>query len=104
MQDFVLMNEWTVSGRVFYMRELEGEFAGSLKLSGTSQREDCTSSQLLEFACLLEKKAWEEAKQKGIDKNKNVTLSGHIESWPKNKNCSDLRRIMFIADYILEVV
>lgn len=96
------MNEWTVSGEVFYLKELNGEFSGSLKIRGNSTREGAFSSQILEFPCLLQERVWQEAKKKGLALYKKVTLSGHIESWQKT-NSQDARRIMFIADYIIEV-
>lgn len=32
------INKWSVSGTVFYLKEMEGEFACSLKISGTAKR------------------------------------------------------------------
>lgn len=103
MAEVLSMNEWTVSGEVIYLKELEGEFAASVKLRGVAKREGVFSSQILEFPCLMQKSIYEEAKKKGFAMYKNVTFSGHLESWQKNKNGKDLRRIMFVADYVLEV-
>lgn len=103
MANLTPMNEWTVTGNVFYLKELQGEFSASLKLRGTAQREGAFATQILEFPCLLQSKVYEDAKKKGLDMYKNITLSGHVESWQKNKNSKDSRRIMFVADYVLEV-
>ena len=94
------MNEWTVTGEIFYLKELEGEFAASFKLRGTSTREGAYSTQILEFPCLMQKKVWEEAKKQGVAQYKKVTFSGHIESWLHR---GDMRRIMFIVDYVIQV-
>ena len=95
------MNEWTVSGRVVYQKELKGEFACSVKVEGKAKREDVYTSQILKFPCLMQKSVYEEAKKKGMRFNRNVTLSGHLESWQKGSSYTP--KIMFIADYVLEV-
>ena len=63
-------NEWTVSGEVTYIKELDvtNEFACSLKLRGTSRRKGANSSQVMEFGCLLERDTYDEALKKGLDK------------------------------------
>jgi len=103
MSEVFSMNEWSVSGEVIYLKELQGEFSASVKLRGSSTREGMCSSQILEFSCLMQSRIYEEAKKKGIALYKNATLSGHLESWQKTKNGKDTRKIMFIVDYILEV-
>lgn len=95
------MNEWTVSGRIDYLKELKGEFACSLRIKGQAKREDLYSTQLLDFGCLMQKKVYEEATRKGIKKNKEITLSGHLESWAKGTSINP--KIMFVADYIIEI-
>ena len=95
------MNEWTVSGRVDYLKELKGEFACSLRVMGSAKREGVYQSQILEFGCLMQKPVYEEAKKKGMQMFKNVTLSGHLESWQKGSSYTP--KIMFVADYVLEV-
>ena len=98
---FTSMNDWTVSGRVFYLKQLKGEFAASVKVRGVAKREGVYSSNILEFSCLMQKQLWEEAQQKGLRMNREVTLSGHLESW--QKSTSKNPKIMFVADYILQV-
>ena len=49
----------------------------------------------------LQKKLYEEATRKGIKKNKEITLSGHLESWAKGTSINP--KIMFVADYIIEI-
>lgn len=95
------MNEWTVTGRVFYLKELRGEFACSLKIKGKAKREGLYQSQVLEFPCLMQEPVYKDAKGKGVGMNRNVTLSGHLESWQKGSSYSS--KIMFVADYVLEV-
>lgn len=95
------MNEWTVSGEVFYIKDLQGEFAASLRIRGVAKREGLFSSQILEFPCLMQKSVYEDAKKKGLFKFKQVTLSGHLESW-KNSTSKN-PKVMFIADYVIEV-
>lgn len=97
------MNEWTVTGEVFYLRELDGEFAASLRIRGASRREGFESSQVLEVGCLMQAKAWQDAKVKGVDIYRKVTITGHLESWTRTYNNKEKRRIMLIADHVLSV-
>lgn len=100
----LIYNEWTVSGKVIYLKEFEyNEFALSVKLEASSKRKGCDSSQRLEFTCLFEADTYEEAKKKGFDKFKYVTLGGHIESWVKHGRDGDRPKIRFVCDDILEV-
>ena len=101
MREIMSMNEWTVSGRVSYLKELEGEFSASLRIEGKAQREGLFSSQILDFPCLMQNRVYAEAKRKGIAKNRNITLSGHLESWKNSTHANP--KIMFVADYVLEV-
>jgi len=96
------MNEWTVSGEIFYIKELKGEFAISLKIRGEAKRQEIYTSQVLEFSCLIPRNMYEEAKKKNLKLYKNVSLSGHLETWKKTINGKDKNKIMFIVDYILE--
>ena len=95
------MNEWTVSGRVDYLKELKGEFACSLKLEGIAKREGFYTSQILKFPCLMQSQVYEEAKKKGMRYNRTVTLFGHLESWQKGSSYTP--KVMFVADYVIEV-
>lgn len=97
------MNEWTISGEVFYLRGLDGEFSASIRLRGISRREGFDSTQVLEVGCLMCRKAWEEACVKGVELYRRVTLSGHIESWTKAYEHKEERKIMLIADHVLSV-
>lgn len=91
------MNEWNVEGRIFYLKELQGEFGASVKIEGEAKRTDGTySTQLLEVACLLHPDVYKDAKEKGIKLNSRVVLSGHLETWCGKKG----KKVMFIADYI----
>ncbi|SEP82401.1 hypothetical protein SAMN04487977_101533 [Treponema bryantii] len=100
--NYMSMNDWSVTGRVYYLKELSGEFAGSVKIEGKANRIDNTySSSILKFSCIMQKNVWEEAKKKGIAMNKEVSLSGHLESW--QKGTSKNPKMMFIADYVLQV-
>ena len=95
------MNEWNVTGRIFYLKELKGEFAASVKIEGIAKREDGSfSSQILEVGCLLQRRVWTESQKLGIKVNSKVKLSGHLETW---KTSSKSGKVMFIADDILEV-
>ena len=40
-------NEWTVSGEVFYLKDLEGEFAASMQLRGVAKRDGVFSSSVM---------------------------------------------------------
>jgi len=102
LQKFVSMNEWTFTGEVFYLKELKGEFGASLRIKGVASRLDATfSSNLCEMGCLLTNEAYEQAKKKHIDMYKNVTVSGHLESWANGTSKNP--KVMFIADYVMEV-
>lgn len=92
-------NEWTVSGKVFYLKELEGEFSASLQLRGEARRLDVYASSVMEMKCLMQKDVYEVAKKKGLVMYCNATLSGHLETWVKKDN----KKVMFIVDDILEV-
>lgn len=97
-------NEWTVSGEVYYLKELEGEFSASAKIRGTASRQDGVySSQILELPFLMQRKVYDEAKKKGLKVYRTATFSGHLETWHKTKNGKPCDKVMFVADYILEV-
>lgn len=96
-------NEWTFTGEIFYLKELEGEFSASLKLRGSAQREGSFSTQIAEIPCLMQPKLWEQAKTKQIKQYDTVTLAGHLESWSQNSHGKPVRKVMLIADYILDV-
>lgn len=99
----VNLNEWSVSGEVFYLKELENEFAASVKIRGVAKRESGLSSQILEFPCLIEHRVYEDAKKRGFSLYKHVTLSGHIESWASENKRNGSMKIMFIADYVMDI-
>lgn len=99
----VRLNEWSVSGEVFYLKELEGEFAASVKVRGIAKREAGLTSQILEFPCLIERKVYEDAKSRGFSLYKDVNLSGHIESWARENDRKGNMKIMFIADYVMDI-
>lgn len=98
-------NEWTVSGEVIYIKELDAsnEFGCSVKLRGTARRKGANSSQVMEFGCLMERDTYAEALAKGFDKFKYVTLGGHVETWVKQREKEDRPRTRFVCDDILEV-
>lgn len=97
------INKWSVSGTVFYLKEMEGEFACSLKISGTAKRPGVYSSSKLEMPCLMLPEAYNQAKRKGLDLSKyqNVSLSGHLESWCNRS--SSMPKVYFICDEVIEV-
>ena len=98
----ISMNEWTVTGEVFYLKKLEGEFSASVKVRGVAKREDVYSSQMLEIGCLLSDRVYREGVRKGLKLHGYCTLSGHLESWVKTKpNGTTNSKVMFIADYVL---
>ena len=84
-----------------YLKELKGEFACSLRVKGKAKREGLYQSQVLDFPCLMQKSVYDDAKTKGMRFNRTVTLSGHLESWQKGSSYTP--KIMFVADYVLEV-
>ena len=94
-------NEWKVTGYVFYLKEMQGEFACSLKVSGVAKRPELYSSSKLELACLMTPEVYDEAKRKGLRNRINVTLSGHLESW-HNRSSSN-PKVYFIADKVENV-
>ena len=91
------MNTWTFNGEIFYLKELEGEFAASLKLRGTYQRKNAISVQVAEVSCLMQKETYDRFKHSGYRTYDTITLSGHIESWV-TKNST---KLMLIAEDIL---
>ena len=98
-----MVNQWKISGEVFYLKELQGEFAASLKIRGESSRYG-SSSQILEFSCLMLKDAYDDAKRKGLRIYHRADLSGHVESWytghgERNKKL----KVYFIADNVDKV-
>lgn len=101
--DRFILNEWSVSGKVTYIKVLDdtNEFAVSVRLESSSRRKGNDSSQRLEFCCLMEQDTYEEALKKGFDKFKFVTLSGHLESWVRRVDATP--KIRFVCDDIIEV-
>ena len=93
------MNDWHFSGEIFYLKPLEGEFAGSVKIRGLSKREGAMSSQICEMSCLLHQRLWEQIHNEGIDVYSNIALTGHIETWTNEKKNT---KVMFIADSLLD--
>lgn len=97
-------NEWTVSGEVFYLKELDNnEFSASVKVRGKSRRFESDSSQIMEFGCLMDEEIYQIALEMGLDKFKYVTLGGHFETWVKQTSSGDKPRIRFVCDEVLEV-
>lgn len=76
------MNEWKFTGKIFYLKELSGEFCYSLKLRGEALRNGDTSSRIVELSCLVPTsvKDWKINNLKLYD---NVTMAGHFETWSK---------------------
>ncbi len=93
-------NEWKVTGKVYYLKELTGEFSASVKIEGVASRPDVFSSSILKVACLLTSKAYDEAKRLGMTVRRNATLSGHLESW---STADGKPKIYFIADRVEKV-
>ena len=91
------MNDWHFSGEIFYMKPLDGEFSGSLKVRGLSKRDGAMSAQLCELSCLVQKRLWDQIREAGIDVYTNVALSGHLETWTNEKKNT---KTMFIADSV----
>ena len=91
-------NEWKVSGTVFYLKEMQGEFACSIRISGVAKRPDLFSSSKLELPCLMTPEVYDEAKRKGLKTRMSVTLSGHLESWCNRSSSNP--KVYFIADKI----
>ena len=76
------MNDWNFTGKIFYMKELSGEFCYSLKLRGEALRDGDMASRIVELPCLVPTSI----KNKKIENLKlydNVTMSGHFETWSK---------------------
>ena len=94
-------NEWTVSGEVFYLKELEGEFACSVRIRGTAKREGVFTSNIMEMGCLIQKNVYEQAKKRGLKQYCNARFSGHIESWQRDAKTNP--KIMFVVDYIMDI-
>ena len=103
MANFTSMNEWSFSGEVYYLKELEKDYGASIKIRGTAPRGDSVaSSQIAELSCLLTKDAYEQAKKRGLSLYKKVAVSGHIETFVKDADFNKVKN-MFIAEYVLEV-
>lgn len=98
------MNEWTYTGKVSYMRELNGEYSASVRMTGDVKRADgLYKSDELQIGCIMRSNVFEEAKRKGLKIGKTVTFSGHLEIWDKTIHGKPANKVMFIADYVLEV-
>ena len=93
-------NEWKVTGKVFYLKELTGEFSASVKIEGVASRPDVYSSSILKLACLLTPTAYDEGKRLGMSVRRNATLSGHLETWNK---ADGKPKVYFIADRVEKV-
>ena len=79
-----MFNQWKISGEVFYLKELQGEFAASVRIRGVSKRPNEQASKILEVLCLMTPTVYDEAMRLGLRKYHDATLSGHVESWVKN--------------------
>lgn len=99
------LNDWTVSGEVVFIKELEqDEFAASIRIRGYSRRYMNSAPQILEFWCLMDDNVYGQALSMGLDKFVNVTVGGHFETYVKVRdNGKDKSRIMFVCDEVLEV-
>ena len=82
----------------------KGEFAASVKIRGIASREGVCSTQALELPCLFERRVYEEAKKKGFSKYKEVTLSGHLETWPLKNDRHGNMKIMLVCDYVMDIM
>lgn len=96
-------NEWTVSGEIFYLKKLEGEFAASIRIRGTARRAGVFSTDILELGCLMQKEVYDKAVTKGLRQYCWAVLSGHLESWVKDTPKGQRKKIMFIVDSVEEV-
>ena len=99
MREKITYNQWKVSGDVFRINELQGEFSASVRIRGIAKRPDVFSSNILEFVCLLTPRVYDEAKRLGMERYRSVTMSGHLESWDRGKGS----KVYFIADKIENV-
>lgn len=98
MLDDFEKNQWQVIGQIFYIKELSGEFACSLKISGVAKRPDLFSSSKLELPCLMTPAVYDEAKRLGMHIYQKAKLSGHLESWCNRS--SSHPKVYFIADKV----
>lgn len=96
-------NKWVVSGEIYSIRELEGEFAASVKIRGEAKRPNVYSSQILELLCLLTPKVYKDAKIKGLALYKTMKITGHLETWKRTVNNKIRQKVMFVADYLEKV-
>lgn len=96
-------NKWIVSGEVYSIRELGGEFAASVKIRGEAKRPDVYSSQILEILCLLTPRVYDDAKKRGLELYKTMKISGHLETWKRFVNNKTRQKVMFVADYLEKV-
>ena len=94
MQDFI--NTWSFSGELFYIKELDGEFAASVKVRGISRRKDAMSTQIAEMTCLMETMVYDTLIEKKIDLYQKIVVTGHIETWVTEKKT----KVLYIADNI----
>jgi hypothetical protein len=95
------MNEWTFSGEIFYLKELEGEFAISLKLRGTSRRKNAMTEQIAEVSCLGDKDFYAIFKEHGLKLYSKAALSGHMETWIQKAHGKTPTKTMLIADNVV---
>lgn len=95
-------NEWTVSGEVVRLKELEGEFAASIQIRGVAERQGVCSSSIMEMRCLAQESVYGIGKKKGLKQYCNATLSGHLETWTYGTH-RDRQKVMFIVDDVIEV-
>lgn len=97
-----IYNEWTFSGEIVNLKELDGEFAASVKLRGLSQRVGAASAQVAEIVCLAEKDLFAELKRTNVKVYDKITLSGHLEQWLLNSKGKPVNKTMLIADFVID--
>ena len=97
-----IYNEWTFSGEIVNLKELDGEFSASVKLRGFSRRVGASSAQVAEIVCLAEKDLYAEMQRTNVKVYDKITLSGHLEQWLANSKGKPVNKTMLIADYTID--
>lgn len=96
-------NYWEFGGELVYIKPQSGEFGASIKIRGTSKRNDASSSQICELTSLVPSDVNMQFKHRGVECYDRVTVSGHIETWRREYDNKIKTKQMFIVDNLLEV-
>ena len=96
-------NEWVFSGELVSIKTQGGEFGASIKIRGSSRRNESASSQICELTSLIPTDVNEQFIHRGVEVYDKISVKGHVETWRREYDNKVKIKQMFIVDNLLEV-